>query len=202
LALAPFKHGADLSVQALTKYQVGHADAFLGAVLSATPAWTNRVHATFKQIGLHAAPDDAYLVLRGLRTLGVRLERQAASALKIARWLAERPEVAHVLHPALPAHPDHAIWRRDFTGASGLFGCVLKPVAAEALKRMLEGYALFAMGFSWGGYESLILPTDENLRRAVSPWRAEGPLLRLSIGLENADDLIADLEAGFARMQV
>ncbi|MFO1018648.1 MAG: cystathionine beta-lyase [Hyphomonadaceae bacterium] len=197
---APFKHGADLSVQALTKYQVGHADAFLGAVLSATPEWTNRVHATFKQIGLHAAPDDAYLVLRGMRTLGVRLERQGASALKIARWLAEQPQVARVLHPALPSHPDHAIWTRDFTGASGLFGCVLKPVDAEALKRMLEGYALFAMGFSWGGYESLILPTDENLRRAVCPWRAEGPLLRLSIGLENADDLIADLQNGFARL--
>jgi cystathionine beta-lyase len=198
---SPFKHGVDLSVQALTKYQLGHADAFLGAVVAATPEWAQRVHATFKQLGLHAAPDDAYLVLRGLRTLGVRLERQSASALAIAQWLETRPEVARVIHPALASHPDHAIWKRDFTGASGVFACVLKPVAPERVKAMLEGFDIFAMGFSWGGYESLIVPTDANMRRAATPWRGEGPLLRLSIGLEHADDLIADLDAGLRKLR-
>jgi len=198
---APFKHGVDLSVQALTKYQVGHADAFLGAVISATPEWGARVFAAFKQLGLHAAPDDCYLVLRGLRTMGVRLERQGASALRIAQWLEARPEVARVLHPALASHPDHPVWKRDFTGASGLFGCVLNPAAPERLKAMLEGLEVFSMGFSWGGYESLLIPTDDNMRRAATQWRGEGPLLRLSVGLEHVDDLIADLEAGFARLK-
>jgi cystathionine beta-lyase len=198
---APFKHGADLSVQALTKYQIGHADAFLGAVIAATPEWAARVHATFKQLGLHAAPDDAYLVLRGMRTMGLRLERQGASALHIAKWLETRSDVARVVHPALPSHPDHAIWKRDFTGASGLFSCVLKPVAPDRLKTMLEGLEVFSMGFSWGGYESLIVPSDPDIRRALSKPDAEGPRLRLSIGIEHVDDLIADLEAGFARLR-
>ncbi len=198
---APFKHGVDLSVQALTKYQVGHADAFLGAVIASTPEWAGRVNAVFKQLGLHAAPDDAYLVLRGLRTMGLRLERQGASALRIAQRLEAREEVARVVHPALPSHLDHAIWKRDFSGASGLFSCVLKPVAPERLKAMLEGFEIFSMGFSWGGYESLIVPSDADIRRAVAKPQAEGPRLRLSIGIEHVDDLIADLEAGFARLR-
>jgi cystathionine beta-lyase len=196
----PFDHGGDVSVQALTKYQSGHADAFLGAVISATPVLANRVRAAYKQLGLGAAPDDAYLVLRGLRTMAVRLERQSASALATAKWLAARPEVARVLHPALDSHPDHALWRRDFTGASGLFSIILKPAPEDRLKAMLEGFSLFSMGFSWGGYESLIIPCDANLTRTATRWRGEGHLLRLSIGLEHLDDLIDDLSRGFERL--
>jgi len=196
----PFDHGVDLSVQALTKYQAGHADAFLGAVVAPTLQWANRVRMTYKQLGLNASPDDAYLVLRGLRTLSVRLERQSASALTIANWLQTRPEVERVLHPALESHPDHAIWARDFLGASGLFSVTLKPASRARIKAMCEGYGVFAMGFSWGGYESLIVPSNDNIRRAGVQWKSEGELLRLSIGLEHPDDLIADLERGFARL--
>lgn len=200
VAFKPFEHGVDISVQALTKYQSGHADAFMGAVLGATPEWNHRVAATHRQLGLYASPDDAYLVLRGLRTMSLRFERQSAGALRIAQWLEQRPEVERVFHPALASHPDHAVWKRDFVGAAGVFGCELKPAASERLKAMLEGYAIFAMGFSWGGYESLIVPTHINLRRAVTPWTG-GPLLRLSIGLEHPDDLIDDLAQGFDRLR-
>lgn len=196
----PFQHGADISIQALTKYQAGHADAFMGAVLGRDAHWAQHIRTTWKQLGLFVSPDDAYLVLRGLRTLGLRLERQGASALRIAEFLSGRAEVARVIHPALASHPDHALWQRDFLGSSGVFACELAPCSPEALKAMLEGYDVFAMGFSWGGYESLIVPTDENIRRAGAPAKRAGPLLRLSIGLEHPDDLIGDLEAGFARL--
>jgi len=195
----PFKHGVDISVQALTKYQSGHADAFVGAALGATSEWALRLNATYKQLGLFASPDDCYLLLRGLRTLSVRLERQSQSALQIAHWLEGRPEVARVIHPALPSHTDHAIWKRDFTGASGVFAIELRPAPPERVKAMLERLSIFAMGFSWGGYESLIVPSGKDIRRAVSKL-PEGPLLRLSIGLEHPDDLIADLAQGFEKL--
>jgi len=196
----PFAHGVDLSIQALSKYQGGHADVFLGSVTSATPEFQERVWHTHKQLGAAVSPDDAFLALRGMRTLAVRLERQGASALRIAEWLAGRPEVAQVLHPALPSSPDHELWKRDFLGASGLFGLTLKPCAPDALKAMLESLELFAMGWSWGGYESLIVPSDRQIVRTARKWFAEGPVLRLSVGLEHPDDLIADLEQGFAKL--
>ena len=197
----PFDHGVDLSVQALTKYQAGHADAFMGAVLSATPVLVERVTATYKQLGLNAPPDDAYLVLRGMRTLAARLAAQSAAALKIADWLKGRAEVARVLHPALPDAPDHALWKRDFTGSSGVFAFVLKPAAEERVHAMLKAMQLFAMGFSWGGFESLAIPCDPQVTRTAVAWKAEGPLLRLNVGLEHLDDLIADLERGFAALR-
>jgi cystathionine beta-lyase len=196
----PFDHGVDLSVQALSKYQAGHADLLIGAVLASTPEWAERVRQAYKQIGLGASPDDAYLALRGLRTMAVRLERQRASALKIAQWLETQPQVARVIHPALPSNPDHALWKRDFTGANGLFSFVLKPTPEARVKAMVEGFDIFSMGFSWGGYESLAVPCNKNITRTAVPWREQGELIRLSIGLEHPDDLIADLQTGLARL--
>ncbi|MGE0045838.1 MAG: cystathionine beta-lyase [Hyphomonadaceae bacterium] len=200
LYFKPFTHGVDLSIQALTKYQGGHADLLAGAVLSRTKAMGARVRAAAKELGVGCSPDDAYSALRGMRTMAARLKQQSASALRIAGWLAERGEVAQMLHPALPSHPDRALWKRDFSGASGLFGLVLHPVADTRLAAMLEGMEIFSMGFSWGGYESLIVPCDPQIERTAVPWPQQGPLLRFSIGLEHADDLIADLDKGFARL--
>ncbi len=196
----PFEHGVDISIQALSKYQAGHADAFMGAVLGATEPWVNRLWMAYKDLGLGASPDDAFLVLRGMRTLAVRLERQSASALKVARWLESQPQVARVLHPALESSPDHALWRRDFTGASGLFALILHARPPEQVAAMLESLALFGLGFSWGGYESLAIPCDPQIVRTAAPWRAEGQAIRLSIGLEHPDDLIADLAQAMARL--
>lgn len=196
----PFEHGADLSVQALTKYQSGHADTFGGAVLGATDAWVNRVTQAYKQLGLGESPDDAYLILRGMRTMAVRLAAQSAAALTIAQWLQKQPQVARVIHPALPECQDYALWKRDFTGSSGLFGFVLKPAPEERVNAMLTSLSLFAMGFSWGGFESLIVPSDANIMRTAAPWKAEGPLIRVSVGLEHVDDLIADLAQGLAKL--
>ncbi|MBU6371714.1 MAG: cystathionine beta-lyase [Alphaproteobacteria bacterium] len=201
LYFKPFAHGVDVSVQALTKYQAGHADVLLGAALARDAATHARLRRVNKELGLGAGgPDDVYLCLRGLRSMPVRLAAQAASALKIATWLRARPEVAQVLHPALPGAPDHDLWARDFTGAAGVFSFVLHPAPEARVTAMLEGYRLLSMGFSWGGYESLIVPCDPQLKRTVARPRFAGPLVRLSIGLEDADDLIADLEEGFARL--
>ena len=199
LYFKPFAHGADVSIQAATKYIGGHADIMLGAV-TMNERTSARVTKTHEDLGLCVGPEDVYLGLRGLRSLGVRLARHQQSTLEMARWLAERPEVTRVIYPALPSDPGYALWQRDFTGASGLFSIVLKPVAQAKLAAMLDGLSLFGMGYSWGGFESLILPFDPRAYRTATTWRAEGPALRLHIGLEDVDDLKADLEAGFARL--
>ncbi len=199
LFFKPFAHGVDVSIQAATKYIVGHADAMLGAITASKEA-ARAVEASHTDLGLCPGPEDAYLGLRGLRTLAVRLARHQQSALELANWLGSRPEVARVLHPALPSDPGHALWKRDFTGASGLFAIVLKPVAHASLGAMLDGLQLFGMGYSWGGFESLILPFNPSAYRTATSWQAEGPALRLHIGLEDIDDLKADLDAGFARL--
>jgi cystathionine beta-lyase len=199
LYFKPFAHGADVSIQAATKYIGGHADIMLGAITmnERTSAAVAKVH---EDLGLCTGPEDVYLGLRGLRSLGVRLERHQKSGLELARWLAERPEVARVIHPALPTDPGHALWQRDFTGASGLFSIVLKKVSRAKLAAMLDGLSLFGMGYSWGGFESLILPFDPSAYRTATEWPVAGPALRLHIGLEDTDDLKADLDAGFARL--
>ncbi|NQV54440.1 MAG: cystathionine beta-lyase, partial [Rhodospirillales bacterium] len=191
----PFEHGVDVSVQAATKYFVGHSDAMLGTV-STTAADYDTVIDTVHVLGYNAAPDDAYLGLRGMRTLGVRMPRHEKNALKLAHWLAERPEVAQVLHPAMPDCPGHEFWKRDFTGSSGLFSIVLNPVPSEAVTALVDNLELFALGGSWGGYESLVLPT--NVMRSVNPLPADMPLVRFHVGLEDPNDLIDDLDAGFA----
>ena len=153
-------------------------------------------------LGHCAAPDDTYYALRGLRTLSVRIERHEKNALAVARWLQTRPEVSRVLYPALPEDPGHALWKRDFLGASGLFGVVLKPAPKEAVYAMIDALDLFGIGSSWGGFESLILPTNPERIRTATRWTAEGPTLRLHIGLEDPQDLIEDLERGFHRLHV
>ena len=194
----PLKHGVDLSVQAATKYVGGHADVMLGYV-AANESHATRLAETHGSMGLYASGDDCYLGLRGLRTLPVRLARHQATAITLANWLAARPEVARVMYPALPGDPGHAIWKRDFTGACGLFGLILKPVPEKAVAAMLDGLSHFGLGFSWGGFESLLIPA--HIRRTARPFPAEGPVLRVHAGLEDADDLIADLEKGFARLK-
>ncbi len=197
-----FAAGVDVSIQAGTKYQAGHSDVLIGAVLAKGEA-ARRIVETHRDLGLSTGPDDVWLTLRGLRTLDVRLNRHQENALKVAKWLQEQDAVARVLHPALPGAPGHDIFKRDFSGSSGLFSFILKPTREEALHAFVDGLELFGVGASWGGYESLILrfdPASPRLRTA-SPWRDVGPLLRLHVGLEDADDLIADLRAGLRRLE-
>jgi cystathionine beta-lyase len=197
----PFAHGVDVSIQALTKYVVGHADAMLGAVTGNERAapYLDRIK---EALGLSAGSEETYLALRGLRTLDVRLERHMASGLEMARWLQARPEVARVMHPALPGDPGNALWKRDWLGASGLFGFTLKPPVSEAaLAAFLDHLELFGMGYSWGGFESLIIPFDPRSYRTATRWTEPGPALRIHIGLENVDDLKRDLAAGFDRLK-
>ncbi len=197
--LKPARLGVDLIVHAATKYIGGHSDVMSG-VVAGTAAAMAPVRQLVAASGLTGGPDDAYLALRGLRTLVARLERHQTSAITVGRWLETRPEVSRVLHPALPSHPQHALWQQQFTGASGLFGFVLAgPPPRTALAAMLDGMQLFGMGSSWGGYESLLIPVDPTANRTVTPWREPGQLMRIHVGLEDPADLISDLEAGFAR---
>ena len=200
LFFKPFDYGVDVSIISATKYYVGHADAMMGIVTAkGTPA--RRVAECRRSLGLSVGPDDVYATLRGLRTLETRLHRHQSNALELARWLKKRPEVSKVLHPALKTTPGHKIWARDFKGASGLFAVVLKPVSTKALKALLEKLSLFGMGYSWGGYESLVVPyKPQQIQRTVTPWTCSDILLRFHAGLESVDDLKEDLQAGFARM--
>ncbi|QQP91204.1 cystathionine beta-lyase [Skermanella sp. TT6] len=200
LFFKPFDHGVDLSIHAATKYMVGHSDAMLGVITAGTEEVWNRLKRNSVQLGTCAGPDDIYLGLRGLRTMGARLRQHQDTALDLARWLQARPEVARVLHPALPDDPGHALWRRDFTGACGLFAIELKPCSAAAVAAFLDGMELFGMGYSWGGYESLILPIHPEKLRTATRWRTDGPMIRLHAGLEDPNDLIADLDRGLARL--
>ncbi|HWE46204.1 MAG TPA: cystathionine beta-lyase [Caulobacteraceae bacterium] len=195
----PLDHGVDLSVQALSKYVGGHSDVFLGSIAVKDSAVAKRVDDVIEDFGWYVSPDDAYLALRGLRTLPVRLEQHQRSALKVAQWLEQQPEVARVLYPALSSSPDYALWKRDFTGASGLMGVELKPGSREAAEAFLDALKLFGLGFSWGGFESLATYEDPQLRRRQHQAKLGGPLVRLHIGLEGVDDLIADLRQGLDR---
>jgi cystathionine beta-lyase len=188
--------GVDISLQAATKYIGGHSDIMFGTISANATAWP-LVAETIRLTGVCAGPDDVFLALRGLRTLAVRLKQHQQSAIEVARWLDARPEVARVLHPALEGDPGHAIWKRDFSGASGLFSIVLKPASQQAVDALLDSVKLFGMGYSWGGFESLVIPFDCAPYRTATTWAPGGPSLRLHVGLEDVDDLKADLAGGF-----
>jgi cysteine-S-conjugate beta-lyase len=192
--------GVDLAILACTKYVICHSDAMMGSV-TAAPGFYAALRKTAQSFGQHVSADDAFLASRGLRTLAVRLRAHEAGALQVARWLAARPEVARVLHPALPDCPGHDLWRRDFTGSTGLFSFVLAGGTSAARAALIDGLAHFGIGFSWGGFESLALPVDPAPLRSATSWAAEGPVVRLHIGLEHPDDLVADLAMGLARFR-
>lgn len=196
----PFEHGIDITIQAATKYIVGHSDAMLG-VITAPLKKFEALKSTANFLGACPAPEDCYLGLRGLRTLGVRLRQHQTNALIIAKWLDGRPEVSRVLYPGLPGNPGHDLWKRDFTGASGLLSVILNDYPKKAVDAMIGGYALFGLGASFGGYESLVLPVRVDSLRTATQWQPEGPGVRFHIGLEDTEDLIADLTAGFERLE-
>ena len=201
-AFQPFRHGVDVSIQALTKYVGGHSDVLLGAITVASEADWAPVRTTALTLGQYASPDDCWLALRGARTLAVRLAHQQAAGLRVAAWLAARPEVLQVLHPALPGAPGHELWRRDFTGACSLFAVILRPEhSREALLAMIDALTLFGIGASWGGFESLVLPSYEYLTRTAGSGAFGGQSLRIHVGLEDTDDLLADLEQGLAALR-
>jgi cystathionine beta-lyase len=201
LYFKPFAHGVDVSVHSATKYIVGHSDAMLGAITCTKEAWPSLRRSTY-ELGQTAGPDDVYLGQRGLRTLAVRLKQHWGTGVALAEWIARQPEVERVLHPALPGDPGHRIWKRDFTGACGLFGVVLKEgVTDRALCAMIDGLELYGIGSSWGGFESLIVPFDPRDARTATQWPHKGPCFRIHAGLENVADLLADLDQGFERLR-
>jgi cysteine-S-conjugate beta-lyase len=200
LFFPPHARGVDIAIEAGTKYLSGSSDLLLGMV-SANEKWFPQVRRMFDMIAPCAGPEDVFLGLRGLRTMELRLREHEKQALEMARWLQERPEVEQVLHPALETCPGHEIWKRDYLGSSGLFSVILKPALDRALAAMLDDLQLFGMGYSWGGFESLVIPFDCSGYRTATKWRTSGPSLRFQIGLENLEDLKADLDAGFARLR-
>lgn len=198
LFFKPLLHGVDISIQSATKYITGHSDTLLGIAISNRECWSRLRDTTF-ELGQTAGPEEVYLALRGLRTLELRLRQHWSSSVKVANWLEQRPEVSAVFHPALASHPNHALWKRDFTGASGLFSIQLHPLEAPALAAFVDHLELFGLGLSWGGYESLALPVQPP--RLLGRPGADGQWIRIHVGLEDPDDLIADLESGFAHLQ-
>ncbi len=197
----PLALGADIVLQAGTKYIVGHADTTIGIIVWKDQERYGHVRSEVQALGVCAGPDDLYLALRGLRTMGVRLKRQYDSGLAVARWLSGRPEVTRVMHPALEGDPGHELWKRDFTGACSLFGFVLECTDMTALAAMMDGLKLHGMGASWGGFESLLIPTWPNKSRSAKRWQEKGQAMRIHVGLEDTDDLIADLAAGLERLR-
>jgi cystathionine beta-lyase len=200
LFFSPHAHGVDMAIEAGTKYLSGHSDLLLGLV-SANAEWFDRLHKTVDTLGVQPGPEDVYLALRGLRTMELRLREAERQGLALARWLEGRPEVLRVVHPALPHYPGHEIWKRDFSGSSGLFTIVLRPASEAAVAAMLDGLELFGMGYSWGGFESLVIPFDCTKYRTATHWAPGGPTLRFSVGLEDIEDLKEDLDRGFARLR-
>ncbi len=200
LLFPAIEKGIDLSILACTKYVVGHSDVMLGSVTATAEHW-QQLRATSFQLGQTASPDDAWLGSRGLRTMALRLKQHGEAALEIARWLETRPEVARVLHPALPSCPGHDLFVRDFKGPAGLFSFVLRGGNEAARAALIDSLELFGIGYSWGGFESLAIPVDPDRIRTIIPWRAEGPAVRLQIGLEDPADLIADLATGLDRFR-
>lgn len=197
LFFKPFEHGVDVSIQAATKYITGHSDCLLGVATANEQAWPTLL-ATTRDLGQTAGPDEVFLALRGLRTMGVRLKQHFSAALHVAQWLESRPEVEAVFHPGLVSHPGHAIWKRDYTGACGLFSFALKPISEQALAAFIDQLKLFGLGLSWGGFESLAIPIQP--ARKVASWPHEGPGVRIHIGLEDVEDLINDLNQAFEYM--
>ena len=192
-------HGVDVAMMSLTKYAGGHSDAMMGSLTATRAVWPKLRSAAY-QLGQAVSPDDCAMMLRGLRTLDVRMARHGENGLAVASWLAAQAEVGRVLHPALSGDPGHALWKRDFNGTSGLFGFTLKGVDEAARARFIDALSHFGIGFSWGGYESLVVPSDPAAIRTATVWTDPDPLIRLSIGLEDPADLIADLERGFAAL--
>jgi cystathionine beta-lyase len=198
LLFGALAHGVDVSIMSLSKYAGGHSDLMMGSVTATPDFWPSLRHATF-QLGQAVSPDDCALALRGLRTLDVRLERHQANGLAVAHWLAAHPAVGRVLHPALAGDPGHTLWQRDFQGASSLFGFTLKGATHDRRAAIIDALTHFGIGYSWGGYESLAIPVDPQDMRTACAWTDPDPLVRLSIGLEDPADLIADLDQALAR---
>ncbi len=202
-AFQPFTKGVDVSIQALTKYVVGHSDVLLGGITVADDTHWERIRNTAFVLGQYASPDDCWLALRGARTMNIRLDHQMRSGLVVAEWFAHRPEVARVLHPALPGAPGHDLWKRDFTGACSLFGVEFQPrYTPETIDTFIDALTLFGIGASWGGFESLALPTTGQISRSHNAEKFAGPLARFHIGLEDPADLIADLARGLETLRV